>query len=60
MKLRAYVFENIEVQNTGKIATKKLASGRIDKLLEVTPVDEFNSKWKKWVSEENLSTQMRG
>ena len=52
--VETWVFENIEVLKTGKVATKKLASGKVDTMYEVTPVDEFNGKWKKWAREENL------
>jgi hypothetical protein len=52
--MTTYVFENAEVQKTGRVADRKLKSGKIDHLVEITPVDENVGKWKKWVREAEL------
>ena len=52
--MKTYVLENVEVQKTGRTATKTLKSGKEDKLVEVTPLDEAVGKWKKWVREAEL------
>lgn len=52
--MSTYVFENVEVKKTGRTADRKLPSGKIDKLLEITPVDENIGKWKKWVRDAEL------
>ena len=52
----SYVYDNIEVQKTGRTATKELKSGKTDKLFEVTPINSMNGQWKKWVRDEELFT----
>jgi hypothetical protein len=51
---QTYVFENIEVRKTGRTAKNKLRSGKIDELVEITPVDTSVGGWKKWVREDIL------
>lgn len=49
-----YVHEGVEVVKTGKKAGKKLASGRYDELVEITPANNVGGIWKKWVRESDL------
>lgn len=49
-----YVFDNVEVKKTGRIAHKPLRSGKIDTVVEITPIDGVFGSWKKWVSEDTL------
>lgn len=52
-----YVLENIEVKKTGRVAVKPTpASAAIKqpKLVEVTPANEDDGSWKKWVHENAL------
>ena len=51
---QTYVFENVEVRKTGRKAEHKLRSGKVDELVEVTPVDSITGSWKKWVREDIL------
>lgn len=51
---QTYVFENVEVRKTGRKATNKLRSGKVDELVEITPVDSSVGGWKKWVREDLL------
>jgi hypothetical protein len=44
-----YVYDNVEVIKTGRMAKKELRSGKVDELFEVTPVEAFDGTWKKWV-----------
>lgn len=43
-----YVLNDIEVKKTGRIATRE-ALGRKQELIEVTPANENDGTWKKWV-----------
>lgn len=52
--IQTYVLENIEVRKTGRKAERKLKSGKIDIVVEVTPVDSTDGLWKKWVVDLNL------
>lgn len=54
---RTYVYDDIEVKLTGRVATKEVKTipnkpPRILKLVEITPTQDFD--WKKWVPLENL------
>lgn len=51
---QTYVYENTEVRKTGRVAEKKLKSGSVDKLVEITPIDSMVGSWKKWVREAEL------
>jgi hypothetical protein len=48
------VHEGIEVIKTGRLAERKLRSGKIDQLIEVTPKDTMVGSFKKWIHEEEL------
>lgn len=51
-----YVFDNVEVRKTSRVAYNTLRSGKVDILIEVTPVDQIVGSWKRWVKEETLFT----
>lgn len=51
---KTYVFEGVEVKKTGRRAQNKLRSGKIDEIVEVTPVDHMTGSWKKWTREDAL------
>jgi hypothetical protein len=50
----SYVYDGTEIKRTGKQAQKTLSSGKIDTLVEITPIHTFNGSWKKWVRESEL------
>lgn len=54
--VESYVFENTEVIKTGRRSQRKLSSGKMDELVEVTPADPINGMWKKWVQPNQLYT----
>jgi hypothetical protein len=49
-----YILDSIEVKKTGRSAKKPLNSGKIDNMVEVTPINEFDGRWKKWVRDAEL------
>lgn len=51
---QTYVFEQTEVRKTGRTAESKLRSGKIETVVEITPVDTMAGSWKKWVREDIL------
>lgn len=52
--IATYVYENIEVRKTGRKAERKLKSGKVDVVIEITPMDQTIGSWKKWVVEDAL------
>jgi len=52
--LQTYVFEDVEVQKTGRKSQQTLPSGKIDIKYEITPVDTTVGTWKKWVRQNVL------
>lgn len=48
-----YVLGEIEVKKTGRTASRQVGK-HTHVLAEVTPVDEFDGTWKKWVAPESL------
>lgn len=44
-----YVYDNVEVQLTGRKAKKTLKSGTVDVLHEISPRSSMAGSWKKWV-----------
>jgi len=52
--MTTYVFDNVEVKKTGRNAQRKLKSGKVEELFEITPVNENVGTWKKWVHEAEL------
>lgn len=51
-----YVLGDVEVKKTGRTASKKAVAGNMPTLVEVTPVDENDGNWKKWVAPGTLYT----
>ena len=49
-----YLFEDVEVCLTGRTATRKLRSGKVDERMEISPVDSMQGVWKKWVRKTDL------
>lgn len=49
-----YVYDNVEVVKTGRTAKKALRSGKVDELVEITPVESMDGTWKKWVRDVEL------
>lgn len=47
--MTTYVYENVEVKLTGRTATRKTPSGKLDALHEITPADSITGQWKRWV-----------
>lgn len=56
---QTYVYDNVEVRRTGRVATNKLRSGKLDEVVEVTPVDSTVGTWRKWVREDILFKVMQ-
>ena len=44
-----YVSSDVEVKLTGRIAIKPGVTSKSLQLVEITPADENNGTWKKWV-----------
>jgi hypothetical protein len=51
---KTYVYDGAEVKLTGRKAKKPNMAGTQFELVEVTPVDEDNGTWKKWVPRQGL------
>lgn len=51
---QTYVYEGAEVKKTGRSASKTLASGKKDQVVEITPTQTTVGTWKKWVAESAL------
>ncbi len=51
---QTYVYEQVEVKKTGRTASQKLRSGKVDIIYEITPVDSMNGSWRKWVREDQM------
>ena len=50
-----YVYENIEVKKTGRTASRTIGtSTKIQVVVEITPTDEDDGTWKKWVNPDQL------
>lgn len=47
--MTTYVLHDTEVKLTGRKASKKGVGTKVNELVEVTPSDEDNGTWKKWV-----------
>jgi tRNA(His) 5'-end guanylyltransferase len=46
--------DNVEVKKTGRRAERALASKRVDEIHEITPADQRDGTWRKWVREADL------
>ena len=51
---QTFLFEDVEVQLTGRTATRKLRTGKVDERMEISPVDSMQGVWKKWVRKTDL------
>jgi hypothetical protein len=49
-----FVLSDLEVKLTGRKASRPMAGGKIQELVEVTPTDDSNGTWKKWVPRATL------
>jgi hypothetical protein len=52
--MQTYVLNDTEVKLTGRKATRNAPGGKQQELVEVTPADEDNGTWKKWVPKSSL------
>ncbi len=52
--MKTYVLNDTEVKLTGRVAKRKGPGGKEMELVEVTPSDEDNGTWKKWVPHSSL------
>jgi hypothetical protein len=51
---RTFVFGDIEVKKTGRQAEKPAPGGKKMIVVEVTPVNDYDGTWKKWVRPDTL------
>jgi hypothetical protein len=54
---KTYIFENVEVAPTGRIATRKIilsSKTHVESLIEIKPIDSTGPTWKKWVRQDDL------
>lgn len=51
---KRYVYENVEVKLTGRVAQRKLRSGKSDTKYEITPANQKDGTWQKWVRLQEL------
>lgn len=52
---QTYVHGEIEVKRTGREASKDMPGGRQKMVVvEITPVNEYDGTWKKWVNPSTL------
>ena len=51
-----FVHGEIEVKKTGRTATKPLLGGKTLTLVEITPLNEYDGTWKKFVNPNTLLT----
>jgi hypothetical protein len=49
-----YVYDNVEVKKTGRQAERALRAGKEDVIFEITPVDQRDGTWRKWVRDADL------
>jgi len=52
--MKTYVLNDTEVKLTGRVAKRKGPGGKETELVEVSPSDEDNGTWKKWVPQSSL------
>lgn len=52
--MKTYVLNDTEVKLTGRVAKRAAPGGKETELVEVTPADEDNGTWKKWVPRASL------
>lgn len=54
--METFVHGEIEVEKTGRKATKPLVGGKLMELVEITPLNEYDGTWKKFVNPNTLLT----
>lgn len=47
--MSTFVHQDVEVKLTGRVAKRKMPGGKEQELVEVTPSEEDNGTWKKWI-----------
>jgi hypothetical protein len=52
--MTSFILSDTEVKLTGRKAARKMTGGKEQELVEVTPADENDGSWKKWVPESSL------
>ena len=52
----SFVFGETEVKKTGRSATRPIPGNKVMVLVEITPVDENDGTWKKFVNPSSLLT----
>lgn len=53
-KMKTFVYTDTEVKLTGRKATRRAPGGKEQELVEITPADEDNGTWKKWVPQSTM------
>lgn len=51
-----YVHSDVEVKKTGRQASRPLPGGKEMILVEVTPINDYDGTWKKFVNPSSLLT----
>lgn len=51
-----FVHGDIEVKKTGRVAERSLPGGKSAVLVEITPANDYDGTWKKWVNPSTLFT----
>lgn len=54
--METFVHGEVEVKKTGRSATKPGIGGKKLELVEITPLNEFDGTWKKFVNPNSLLT----
>jgi len=52
--MTSFVYENVEVRKTGRTASRTLQSGKAEIVVEITPKNDKDGLWHKWVPERVL------
>jgi hypothetical protein len=52
--MQTFILQDLEVRLTGRTASRKGPGLKVQELVEVTPVDEDQGSWKKWVPRATL------
>lgn len=51
--METYIYDGVEVKKTGRVAEKQAGAKKVQ-MIEITPVDENDGTWKKWVFPQSL------
>ncbi len=61
MSTETYVHGEVEVKKTGREAERPLPGNKKQVLVEITPVNDYDGTWKKWVNPSTLfKVQQKG